>query len=329
MLCQLHVSRSNVAVHRELLLLSEAMFKYADRSSTLLLHRFRKQVNQSLVALGLNPDQMLAEAKEKKTVTVNDDVVSLDSSEPRDLDTTLIASGDRPRFDPNHPTLLGSARVNMHLLNEDAVTKQEAAVVSQLHGGASMVHPAQANRTLQGLSLLDKSGRHTNLLNFSESDDSEEQEESGDLVSSKRLSVTAKPVEPRQPSNRNTRVRVRVQVPPDSSDEEVGEQPQIDDNKENSVIQTSRRSRRLSQDSIRKIPEQPQSRKPSASSRVKSISGSSSTERTVSQVARPKRSSISSSNSPSTSERPVRNTRNTPSASSTMNTRRNDSSRRN
>ncbi|KAF5400086.1 hypothetical protein PHET_06625 [Paragonimus heterotremus] len=331
MLCQLHVSRSNVAVHRELLLLSEAMFKYADRSSTLLLHRFRKQVNQSLVALGLNPDQMLAEAKEKKSVTaINDDAASLNSSEPQDLDTTLIASGDRPRFDPNHPTLLGSARVNMHLLNEDAVAGQDAAAVSQLHGGASMVHPAQTNRTLQGLSLLDKSGRHTNLLNFSESDDSEEQEESVDLVSSKRLSVTTKPVEPRQPSKRNTRVRVRVQVPPDSSDEETEGQPQVDDNKENSVIQTSRRSRRLSEDSSRKIPEQTQSHKPSAISLVKtSISGSSSTERTVSRIARPKRVSVSSSDSPSTSENRVRNPRNTPSASSTMNTRRNDSNRRN
>ncbi|VDP78881.1 unnamed protein product [Echinostoma caproni] len=151
MLCQLHPSRNNLAVHKELLLLSDSMTKYADRSTTLLLHRFRKLINENLKALNLNPDQVLADLKRRvDSVECTPNSEGSETSHNVELDTTALFSARR-LCDPSHPTLIGSARPNVHL-------------VSPMNARGA------GNRTV---SVLDKSGRHMTLLNFSD-DESEE-----------------------------------------------------------------------------------------------------------------------------------------------------------
>ncbi|OON18857.1 HEAT repeat protein, partial [Opisthorchis viverrini] len=204
MLSQLHPSPKNVELHVELLLLSEAMFKFADRSSTLLLHRFRKQVCQSLEQLGLDPEKVLIEAKKAKAAEAgsqqtredHENSASDSSNSIRDLDTTVLNDAHK-RIDPNHPTLLGSARPNTHLL-ANANTAHEGGPTQRL-AASSLITQSQLGRTLLGVSVLEKSGHHGTLLDFSESDES-------DVVSP--LAELAE--EPAKPTSISTTTTVRT-----------------------------------------------------------------------------------------------------------------------
>ncbi|KER25994.1 hypothetical protein T265_14099 [Opisthorchis viverrini] len=204
MLSQLHPSPKNVELHVELLLLSEAMFKFADRSSTLLLHRFRKQVCQSLEQLGLDPEKVLIEAKKAKAAEAgsqqtredHENSASDSSNSIRDLDTTVLNDAHK-RIDPNHPTLLGSARPNTHLL-ANANTAHEGGPTQRL-AASSLITQSQLGRTLLGVSVLEKSRYHGTLLDFSESDES-------DVVSP--LAELAE--EPAKPTSISTTTTVRT-----------------------------------------------------------------------------------------------------------------------
>ncbi|TPP65756.1 Condensin complex subunit 3 [Fasciola gigantica] len=184
MLCQLRPSRSNLMVHKELLLLSDAMFKFADRSTTLLLHRFRKLVNENLESLGFNPDQLLTELKRRATEAECSPRPSHSLSSKRENDSELYSTVRRP-LDPNHPTLIGSARPNVHVLDGDA----RGPLLSPINPRGP------GNRTL---SVLDKSGRHMTLLNFS---DDESDEDSKSAVN--EVSVKATAVRPSEPQTRS------------------------------------------------------------------------------------------------------------------------------
>ncbi|THD23620.1 Condensin complex subunit 3 [Fasciola hepatica] len=184
MLCQLRPSRSNLMVHKELLLLSDAMFKFADRSTTLLLHRFRKLINENLESLGFNPDQLLTELKRRATEAECSPRPSHSLSSKRENDSELYSTVRRP-LDPNHPTLIGSARPNVHVLDGDA----RGPLLSPIN------HRGPGNRTL---SVLDKSGRHMTLLNFSD-DESEEDSKSA----LKEVSAKATAVRPSEPQTRS------------------------------------------------------------------------------------------------------------------------------
>ncbi|KAA0192197.1 Condensin complex subunit 3 [Fasciolopsis buskii] len=140
MLCQLHPSLSNLAVHKELLLLCDAMFKFADRSTTLLLHRFRKLINENLESIGLSPDQLLAELKHK---ALESECSSPSSNSPtsKRVPASEMYSSVRRFFDPNQPTLIGSARPNVHVLDDSG----DGPLVSPMNPRG------QSNRTLSVL----------------------------------------------------------------------------------------------------------------------------------------------------------------------------------
>ncbi|GAA27251.2 condensin complex subunit 3 [Clonorchis sinensis] len=207
MLSQLHPSPKNVELHVELLLLSEAMFKFADRSSTLLLHRYRKQVCQSLEQLGLDPEKVLIEAKKAKAAEAgsqrtredHENSASDSSNSIRDLDTTVL-NNTHQQFDPNHPTLLGSARPNTHLLS-NANTAHEGGPTQRL-AASSLVAQNQLGRTLLGVSVLEKSGHHGTLLNFSESDESDVVSPAAELAE-----------EPAKPVSISTATTVKAKTP--------------------------------------------------------------------------------------------------------------------
>ncbi|TGZ63558.1 hypothetical protein CRM22_006883 [Opisthorchis felineus] len=214
MLSQLHPSPKNVGLHVELLLLSEAMFKFADRSSTLLLHRFRKQVCQSLEQLGLDPEKVLIEAKKAKAAEAgsqrtredHENSASDSSNSIRDLDTTVLNNAHE-RFDPNHPTLLGSARPNTHLL-ANAHTAHEGGPTQRL-AASSLMAQSQLGRTLLGVSVLEKSGHHGTLLDFSESDESDVVSPLAELTEEPAKPVSISTAVRAKPSGPTRRVRIQ------------------------------------------------------------------------------------------------------------------------
>ncbi|CAH8590498.1 unnamed protein product [Dicrocoelium dendriticum] len=240
MLCHLRPSMSNVKVHTELFLLSEAMLKYSDRSTTLLLHRFRKIVNQNLERLHLDPHTLLAEAKRSAEAATSSISVIVEhcrhSSSSGEGDSTLLASCHKT-LDPDHPTLLGSARVNMHLLTSNAHPSHSV--------GPSQLHANQSSRAAMGLSLLDKSLRPTHVLRFSESEDSDQDESCEPVAGSRRLSTRSFSASKSKKSN------IRVCSPSlstadfqeaeiDSHETDV-ESKTEEENKENSAVQRTRR----------------------------------------------------------------------------------------
>lgn len=59
------------------------------------------------------------------------------------------------RYDPNHPTLIGSARTNLHLLNDQTnLTQHNTTIQPGAPGNAAVNNAQQANRTHLGLSIL-------------------------------------------------------------------------------------------------------------------------------------------------------------------------------
>ncbi|CAH8666330.1 unnamed protein product [Schistosoma guineensis] len=163
MIFQLRPSTENIKIHKELLTLIDSMSKFADRSLHLMLHRFRKQLVEKMERLGIDStrlnESILSENENDKVNTSplhdNDD----------DSNHTLM---NNEGIQQSQPTLLGSARVNFHLVNSS-----EHHIIERNQGNATMIF-SQSNRTISagGNPLLDKSS-HQNLLDFSDDDDDE------------------------------------------------------------------------------------------------------------------------------------------------------------
>uniref|UniRef100_A0A094ZXB3 Condensin complex subunit 3 n=1 Tax=Schistosoma haematobium TaxID=6185 RepID=A0A094ZXB3_SCHHA len=163
MIFQLRPSTENIKIHKELLTLIDSMSKFADRSLNLMLHRFRKQLVEKMERLGIDStrlnESILSENENDKVNTSplhdNDD----------DSNHTLM---NNEGIQQSQPTLLGSARVNFHLVNSS-----EHHIIERNQGNATMIF-SQSNRTIcaGGNPLLDKSS-HQNLLDFSDDDDDE------------------------------------------------------------------------------------------------------------------------------------------------------------
>ncbi|CAL8077468.1 unnamed protein product [Calicophoron daubneyi] len=302
MLCQLRLSRNNVSVHKELLILANSMVKFVDRSSALVLHRFRKQIDENLERLGFNPAQLLEEAKNV------DEQSSPEPSNSAELNCTLLSTS-RPS-NLNHPTLLGSARVNMHLLDDN----HERPDDHRPHASSIL---AQTNRTLAGLSILDKSGRHATLLNFSDdeseedttqlesnlTDQSHKPENRESSADDKKVTTSAGPVKKSKPSKRRKRT-ARVKVP--SSEESSSEMESEDDsNVEAYDTEPEKERPEVGKENVHVIPRSPPT--------VRKAKGS-----TAANVARPRRgqsvSSPSQSPTRQSGSRTRANTRTVPSS---------------
>ncbi|CAH8645080.1 unnamed protein product [Heterobilharzia americana] len=168
MLFQLRPSTDNIQIHKELLKLIESMAKFADTTLKLLLHRFHKQLVDKMQRLGVDLSKLNETVKPQNSDgDAGKDELTASSSHYNEYnasDQTLVVDENGDQHQPTHRvTLLGSARVNFHLLSsaEPGIEKN--------HGNATMKF-SQLNKTLAGgTSMLDKSLQQ-NILAFSDDD---------------------------------------------------------------------------------------------------------------------------------------------------------------
>uniref|UniRef100_A0A3Q0KI66 Cnd3 domain-containing protein n=1 Tax=Schistosoma mansoni TaxID=6183 RepID=A0A3Q0KI66_SCHMA len=163
MIFQLRPSTENIQVHKELLTLVDSMSKFADRSLNLTLHRFRKQLIEKMERLGIDSKKL------NESIISENGNDKINTSPLHDDDDSNHTIMNNEGIQQSQPTLLGSARVNFHLVNSS-----EHHIIEKNQGNATMIF-SQSNRTMTavGNPLLDKSS-HQNLLDFSDDDDEEE-----------------------------------------------------------------------------------------------------------------------------------------------------------
>ncbi|KAH8869569.1 Condensin complex subunit 3 [Schistosoma japonicum] len=148
MIFQLRPSTENKQVHKELLKLVDSM------SLNLMLHRFRKQLVAKSEHLGIDPAKL-----DESTVSQNNND-RLDTppyhNDDDDSNHTLVNN------EQSQPTLLGSARVNFHLVHSSE------HLTEKTQGYGTMIFN-QSNKNQS----VDKSS-HQNLLDFSDEDDDDD-----------------------------------------------------------------------------------------------------------------------------------------------------------
>ncbi|CAI2736832.1 unnamed protein product [Schistosoma spindalis] len=203
MIFQLRPSTENIQIHKELLNLVDSMSKFADRSLNLMLHRFRKQLVEKMERLGIDStrlnESILSENENDKVNTSpfhNDD---------DDSNHTLM---NNEGIQQSQPTLLGSARVNFHLVNSS-----EHHNIERNQGNATMIF-SQSNRTMcaGGNPLLDKSS-HQNLLDFSDDDDDDDDHDHDHDAVDIDLTPTSKPaVSHTNPSNKQIQSKKNTRI---------------------------------------------------------------------------------------------------------------------